>query len=514
MGNRRQRKKDKMRANKDTRGNPFGTIPGVPSFQEGGTVFPGLLGFDSPADVHAAQTNPFAFGITQNQPPPAPGGIDRQALIAAGWQEIAPGLWLTDQGRVVSEADLLNPPSPAAPSGPSAPQFRPGELELMQAQLELEQLNSEHTRAINAGNLALARQIEARMAENQRRQLELEGVLGAGQGLSGIGSSLGQLSNQRQQFLSELAANPRDFAQLNIGLGGGESVFNQLLTGQQVGGQSTSLIGQTPTLGRNFNELLRQVNQRPELGIFEEAADRFRSVPGFKGGGNLIVDEPTVAIGMLTGKKHFTLGEGGKPEKVEITPMPFQEGGTVASAGLPQPVQEAVSQFGQGTNIQDVFRAVQAQPAPAPAPVPTPAPLPPPTFPGIQALIAFMGGLPVQNALTDFSQGTGTNQDIFRAVQEQPAFLSGLPRTAGEAIRRITSGLTPRNFFGLLPSQREGLFGDASGQGGLFSALGVPGTDVLSSLLAAFPTGPNPSSVSFGSNFEHGGMVAYMPRAV
>jgi len=526
MGNRRDRKKAMKRELKHTRGNPFGTIPGVPSFQGGGEVTNPFLDFiNTPAEQRLTTAT---GGITQNQPPPGPGGIDRQALIAAGWREIAPGLWLTEQGRVVSEADLLNPPSPAAPSGfgAAAPQFRPGELELLQAQLELDQLNSEHARAIADGNLQLARQIEARIDAAQRRQLQLEGVLGAGQGLSGIGSSLGGIQAQRQQFLSQLAANPRDFAQLNIGLGGGESIFNQLIGGQQVGGQSTSLIGGTPTLGRDFAELLRQVNQRPELPIFEEAAERFRSIPGFaKGGQRLVTDEPMVAIGQISGQPRFTVGEGGKPELLQV--IPLQEGGTVQTGFQTKPVLPGGTQLPPllppiggphpppprtdvpvPRNIADLIGAIGrggfagAQPAPVAAP-PLPKAQPIPTFPGIQALIALMGGLPQQNAQAQFGQEGSNILDVFRAGQEQQTFINELPRTAGEAIRRL-SAFTPQSFFGILPSQQQLL-------ASVFSALGVPPEDVFASIQRSFPTGPNPSSISFG-NFEHGGMIAYMPR--
>jgi hypothetical protein len=199
--------------------------------------------------------------------------------------------------------------------GTSAPQYRPGEFELLQAQqqleenrFELEQAQNAWQQAIAEGNLALARQQEARIAQLQERQfqfeqhvqqarLQLESQLGGAQGLAGIGSSLGSIEAQRAQFLSDLAANPRDRRQTNIALGGGTSYLDQLLQGQRPEGQGVNRIGNQPLLGEAWQRLVDAVTARPDLPFFEEAAQGFRDIQpiaprAFQQGGQMVTDEP------------------------------------------------------------------------------------------------------------------------------------------------------------------------------------------------------------------------------
>ena len=67
-----------------------------------------------------------------------------------------------------------------------------------------------------------------------------------------------------------------------------------------------------------------------------------------------------------------------------------------------------------------------------------------------------------------------------------------IPKSPGEAIRRLMSGLSPQKFFGLLPS-------DLGLLESVVSALGDPPGDFTTSLLRSFPTGADPSSISFGN---------------
>ena len=202
--------------------------------------------------------------------------------------------------------------------------------------------------------------------------------------------------------------------QSQIALGGGQSFIQSLLQGQQVGGQSTGLIGDTPTLGQGFANALAQITARPEQELFQQASEtlgqipsqfgpaqqqqaqlrtdpegvkaavrlrlqndpafrqqfqqRMRArqaamrgalkeragvdpnfarrfagnagLPGFAGGGRMVLDEPVVAIGQVSGRPRFTAGEGGEPEIIDITPLnkvrSFQEGGRVTFGGLQQ----------------------------------------------------------------------------------------------------------------------------------------------------------------------------------
>jgi hypothetical protein len=81
---------------------------------------------------------------------------------------------------------------------------------------------------------------------------------------------------------------------------------------------------------------------------------------------------------------------------------------------------------------------------------------------------------------------------------------SRLPRSAGEAIRMLSS-FSPRQFYSLLPSQREL-------RQSLVSGLGVDPRDNIASIMAAFPTATavNPAATTFG-NFAKGGRVLVAP---
>lgn len=77
----------------------------------------------------------------------------------------------------------------------------------------------------------------------------------------------------------------------------------------------------------------------------------------------------------------------------------------------------------------------------------------------------------------------------------------GLPERAGAPgqldignLIRMLMNLTPRQYFGLLPSQKQIL-------ASIFSGLGLPPEDAFASIERQFPPGANPNRVSFGANF-------------
>ncbi len=534
MSDRRDRKKRMMRASKVVRGNPFldtrpleadeiipGTIPGVPSFEHGGALTSTGEHISEGQGLPNFFTTPTTGGfisptspIFQNVQTGGQPFLNAQ-LLAAGWVPLPgqPGWYLDPESGAKLNINDLGGAQPGGGGDPFAGQRLALDQEIQRGRLALDELNSEHARAIASGNLALARQIEARLAQAQQHQQRLEAqqlALSVANSQGQLGLGIGNLEARRSEFLSQLAANPRDFAQLNIALGGGQSFIKQLIGGQQVTGQSTQRIGDTPLLGTQFQELLRQVTARPEQKLLGQAAQGFQNV-GLAKGGSLVTDEPIVGIGQITGLPRFTVGEGGKPEKLEVTPL--QEGGTVktrpptgstplppgASGGVIGPFQpppaltlleqirldnQLPRQNGQG------FATPQA-PAPAKQPVGFPD-----FFPGLQALIAQLfpeSGIP--EAQAQFGQGS-TIGDIGRSVQE---FGASLPRTQNEAIRRL-SRFSPRQFHSLLPSQIESLASTVS-------ALAMPPENFFQSILRSFPTGPNPASVLFGSNFANGGTI-------
>ncbi|KKN69045.1 hypothetical protein LCGC14_0445170 [marine sediment metagenome] len=453
------RRRAKIKARKRAE-RAVGTMPGVPSFQGGtdgglltgpatGPVIGGGLGpINLPAQLQGA-TGP---GFFREVGPEGPTRI-RDMGFGTGILEV----WNPMTGRYEATSELINLPDAGGGGGGGAaagpPQFRPGELELLQEQNNLErrqqdltveqenlnrqqrELESQRQFQIARGQLQLARQTERRIGEIQRAQqalavraqgleeqrfaleeeatrfgLQISKAAQQGQ----LATAQGNIAARRAEFLSGLLANPRDFVQSQIALGGGQSFIQSLLQGQQVGGQSTGLIGDTPTLGQGFANALAQINARPEQDLFQQASEtlgqipsqfgplqqqqaqlrtdpegvkaavrlrlqndpafrqqfqqRMRArqasmrgalkeragvdpnfarrfagnagLPGFAGGGRMVLDEPVVAIGQVSGRPRFTAGEGGEPEIIDITPLnkvrSFQEGGRVTFGGLQQ----------------------------------------------------------------------------------------------------------------------------------------------------------------------------------
>ena len=489
--NRRQRKKAGKRAQRATeRSMVFGEIPGVPSFQGGGSVFGGGGAFGPSTLEQFQQTgSPFLSGA------PGSGGGGGGGGGSVTTRDLGNGVLgvFDETGRLI---DIRTMPSGGGGGGRVGP--TQAELDLQSRQLDLTQRGQDIERQleetnqaiarerqdvdrfIQAGQLHLAQQAEQRIREmeqqriqldRQRLQLEqerfeVERDLGfAGLGLDSAAqlgqqaANLGNIEARRAEFLSELAANPRDFAQLNIGLGGGQSFMNQLLGGQTPTGQSTAMIGQTPTLGPAWDQLVQAVTARPDLELFNqaqqaatlrpesvlspaqqqtfqqfqqaapgvdtqtavniarnpEAFQRWTGAQSMAKGGALVTDEPVVGIGQISGLPRFTVGEGGNPELLEVTPM--ADGGRVKS-GLQNP-------FGGGTTPNMTTGLWRGPTATRPSLFPQP-PLPPPRSAQPLPTGGIAPLLPpgVQSAVDQFGQGTDVG-DIFRAVQAAEAAAAG-----------------------------------------------------------------------------------------
>ena len=333
---------------------------------------------------------------------------------------------------------------------------------------EIVALRDQQANAIAQGNLALSRQIETRMAQNEDRRIALEGerndiqrqqlginqqlaniqaqqaaisgTLGAGNLLGQIGTNLGNIEARRSENLAQLAANPRDFPQLNIALGGGTSFLDQLLGREQVGPQGTRQINQ-PTLGPGFQRLIDAVTQRPDLDYFQQAAQRAGEIPAFgalnqgasqaaapvslAGGGKMVIKEPVVGIGTQSGLPLFTLAEGGEPEMMEV--MPMQEGGTVkvdpaAPLETTSPLQRTIDKAVQppGYGIEQPGAPPRPEPLlppgygiPSPDAPPRPEMTLPPSF---------------RDAIADPSRPPGANTDIGQMRTLLPLFLEAIGR--------------------------------------------------------------------------------------
>ncbi len=131
---------------------------------------------------------------------------------------------------------------------------------------------------------------------NQRDTDISAGLQGSDQTLRGLTSSgqqfgsLAALEQDRQARLQNLAANPRDFMEMNFALGNGQSFLNELALGRSPGGQSATT-GLDP-LGASrgsLNDLIAQLNQTP---AFDAA---------FNAAGNLGDFQPPALPGQVAG---------------------------------------------------------------------------------------------------------------------------------------------------------------------------------------------------------------------
>jgi len=524
---------ERRRAKKQRRN----TIPGVPSYHAGGFV----------------HNQWHRFQDRQQAPSPVPpsplaslrGLSPEQIAFLQEASAVAPQLGMTVEqylARAVGTkrfgasalTDLIGGGDGGGGGGGfAAPQWRPGEFgleerglgvqeqqnrlqqEYYRGQIELGRVGNDLTRLrdqraheIARGELQLAQRTEARIRAMElhrirldQQRLILERSLGGAQGLAGLAASRGDIEARRQQFLSELAANPRDFPQYQIAAGGGTSFLPQILSGQAAPGQSPALAGATPYLGAGYQRLLEQVTARPDVPLFKEAEKRFRTLPRprFQRGGSMVVDEPVVGVGQRTGQPRFTMSET-NPELLTITPMRFAGGGggrRPISPALPAPVQEAQQRFGEpGFNIEDIGKAVQQAGGLAP---PVASPLEP------------LSGLPpyftpeelqlIEEYKQLFQQGQGSIGKIGQVVRETTRQAS----SPGRIVRQLMAGLNARARQNLLPSQRSFLEG-------IISFLGVPPEDFWTALEAGTPRGADPSQVSFGSFNEGGEVLVMQPR--
>ncbi len=218
-------------------------------------------------------------------------------------------------------------------------------------------------------------------------------------------------------MLSQLLANPRDAVQAQIALGGGEDIFQQLLGGGPLS-QSIGNIGTTPLLGDMFLQALQQINQRPELGFFDEAAGFARELG------------TTQAPATLSPEELYQQYLANLPPVSQLpeAPTPF----------VPTPVEAPpVAPF--------------VPPAPDPITPGTPDPVMAPASPALVQSIEeikaqFMADLAVQQEaaargeFADPSQRLGISE-LFRRLNQNPEYAA---REAGEVLPPLPpSGVAP-----------------------------------------------------------------------
>ena len=146
--------------------------------------------------------------------------------------------------------------------------------------------------ALDRGDLALAQDVEQRMrgemqqnAYLQSQSIQMRGFEGGNTALQGAGNisanlaaSLGQQQTQRASDLARTMANPRDFAQYQYMIGNGPSFLEQIASGQPMTGQSAVQGTGIPALGEGFNQGLAAMMDRPELALYEQAANQARQL--------------------------------------------------------------------------------------------------------------------------------------------------------------------------------------------------------------------------------------------
>ncbi len=238
-----------------------------------------------------------------------------------------------------------------------------------QSQIDLlqTQLNDQLAR----GQLQLAQETQNQLIQLEERRTVLDqfgaevtaaefgqaGQQGAGNIFSNLGRDLGNIENVRNQFLTNLLANPRDAVQAQIALGGGESFFNQLLAGETPGAQGIGQIGTTPLLGELFTQLLQQVSARPELGFFDQAAEFANQLGTTQG-----PQAPTLEQLQGPGIAPVTVGIPTPQEQARQIAGEFQSSGNPSVSDLL-------------ARLQEIPSAPQVPQAPAPI-----APIAPPTL--------------------------------------------------------------------------------------------------------------------------------------
>lgn len=258
-------------------------------------------------------------------------------------------------------------------------------------------------------------ELRLRAAQQQQTALQQQSLALDAQGLgvqaqTSGGNILTQLANTEQQRLSELqrlSSNPRDFAQLQFALGGGESFIQNLLGGIAPGAQSVTQIGDTPTLGAGFEQLVSMLGQRP---AFESALGVGQNLGNFQVPETISLED-ILALGALPPLQPLPQFPGApelSPIEVqdvpqlqfpelppfEFNPPPPPQIGPTPEETFASLIASGMSAFEANRRLQEMFSGappplqlpppIGAAPAPPSLPAPPPLQLPPgqqaPTF--------------------------------------------------------------------------------------------------------------------------------------
>ncbi len=324
-------------------------------------------------------------------------GLDLQAQIAGGNQQL--DLFGQQSGNVIAQGGQ---------------NLDAASLDL-QAQIagNNQQIDmfSQQWQAANAiGDLQGQQDAELRLRAAQQQQAALQQQslmlesqrLGVQAQTSGgnIAANLAVTEQQRLSELQQLAANPRDFAQLQFALGSGESFIQDLLNGIAPGGQSVFGIGDTPLLGSGFDQLISQLGQRP---AFDEALGIAQGLGGFQAPSTISMQD-ILGLGVLPGLQQLpqfpTAPTLQAPQLQDIPQLQFPD-----APALQQPQLPDIPQI----QFPDIPEFIFTQPPPIPSATATE--VDPATAAALQAQIQAEGGSGV---------------DFLRAMAELQGQLPGL----------------------------------------------------------------------------------------
>jgi len=290
-------------------------------------------------------------------------------------------------------------------------------------------------------------ELRLRAAQQQQAALQQQSLMLEAQGLgvqaqTSGGNILTQLANTEQQRLSELtelAANPRDFAQLQFALGGGQSFIQDLLNGIAPGGQSVFGVGDTPLLGAGFDQLIAQLGQRP---AFEAALGVGQNLGDFQAPSTISMQD-ILGLGELPGLQQLPqfpnapdltapqLPEIPQIQFPEMPPFDFTQPPPIPTPPgftfTPPPQVEPAPMLPIPTQLPEVTSGPPLTPgSPQPLPVPAlppglPAPQPVPSLPGATIVST---GSPVADQLlidtaTPGGDPTGSIDALMQLWREQ-----------------------------------------------------------------------------------------------
>lgn len=316
--------------------------------------------------------------------------------------------------------------------------------------------------------------------------------------LLGMEGVLPTLARQQYQSgtmfdLASLLANPRDAAQLQYlsTLAGGGDPFgtaqatNTPLTGEgwqtlidnltqrnqaPTPSAATNPTGTSPTTpnatAQRALDTYARATQAERDALARATPEELAALwqggqaPGMAKGGQMVINEPSVIMGLLSRKPYATLAEGGKPENVDIQPVrQFAKGGKVSvtnsrySGPNAFTTKSRAKLGGYKGRMQDLTPAQRTKAGVGQA------------GEGSTAWQKLQPGYTPAGSSGGTSGGTGSTPTAYTMTQQAPANAGELAALLQKMLVPTPSSISQLLYSQLLPYQLEGLLGGASGAG-------------------------------------------------